>query len=185
MKYFHAASRLAGVRYTATSSTVASVAASIATHSRPMLFVSSASSIVNENSWYMLWNSRIRGGVIFPWSRSIRMYGPENSAVVNATNAVRATRKTFSESTKNCSCSTSSGPSAMTIAVRHAEATSVARLKATLTSGARSRCPTSPSTPAPTSGIPRTASSASILTLPSAARACGCRGCRTARGSGT
>ncbi len=73
MKYFHAASRLAGVRYTATSSTVASVAASIATHSRPMLLVVSASSIVKLNSWYMLWNRRMRGGVILPWSRSMRM----------------------------------------------------------------------------------------------------------------
>ena len=55
MKYFHAASRLAGVRYSDTSSTVVSVAASIATHRMPMLLVSSASSIVKMNSWYMLW----------------------------------------------------------------------------------------------------------------------------------
>jgi len=54
MKYFHAASRLAGVRYSDTSSTVDSVAASMATHSRPRLFVSNASSIVNMNSWNML-----------------------------------------------------------------------------------------------------------------------------------
>ena len=55
MKYFQAASRLAGVRYRLTSSTVVSVAASRATHSRPRLFVSSTSSIVKTNSWYMLW----------------------------------------------------------------------------------------------------------------------------------
>ena len=55
MKYFHAASRLAGVRYSDTSSTVVSVAASSATHRMPMLFVSSASSIVKLKSWYMLW----------------------------------------------------------------------------------------------------------------------------------
>ena len=55
MKYFHAASRLAGVRYSDTSSTVASVAASIATHRMPMLLVVSASSMVNMNTWYMLW----------------------------------------------------------------------------------------------------------------------------------
>ncbi len=54
MKYFHAASSAAGVRYTETSSTVASVAASIATHRMPMLLVVSASSIVNVNTWYML-----------------------------------------------------------------------------------------------------------------------------------
>ena len=55
MKYFQPASRLAGVRYRVTSSTVDSVAASIATHSRPRLLVVSASSIVAVNSWYMLW----------------------------------------------------------------------------------------------------------------------------------
>jgi len=54
MKYFHAASSAAGVRYTETSSTVASVAASIATHRIPMLLVVSARSIVNVNTWYML-----------------------------------------------------------------------------------------------------------------------------------
>ena len=73
MKYFHAASRLAAVRYTLTSSTVVSVAASIATHRMPMLLVISASSIVKLNSWYMLWYRRRRGGVILPWSRSMRM----------------------------------------------------------------------------------------------------------------
>ena len=60
MKYFHAASMLAAVRYSDTSSTVDSVAASIATHRIPMLLVSSASSMVNMNSWYMLWYSRSR-----------------------------------------------------------------------------------------------------------------------------
>ena len=38
-----------------------------------MLLVISASSIVKLNSWYMLWYSRRRGGVILPWSRSTRM----------------------------------------------------------------------------------------------------------------
>ena len=33
-----------------------------------MLLVVSASSIVKLNSWYMLWYSRMRGGVILPWS---------------------------------------------------------------------------------------------------------------------
>jgi hypothetical protein len=55
MKYFQAASRLAGVRYRLTSSTVGRVAPSIATHIAPTLFESSASSIVNMNSWNMLW----------------------------------------------------------------------------------------------------------------------------------
>ena len=45
---------LAGVRYSDTSSTVDSVAASIATHRMPMLLVSSASSIVNMKPWNML-----------------------------------------------------------------------------------------------------------------------------------
>ena len=38
-----------------------------------MLLVVSASSIVKLKSWYMLWKSRMRGGVILPWSRSMRM----------------------------------------------------------------------------------------------------------------
>ena len=46
MKYFQPASRLAGVRYSVTSSTVESVAASIATHRSPMLLVVSAISMV-------------------------------------------------------------------------------------------------------------------------------------------
>ena len=50
----------AGVRYSVTSSTVDSVAASIATHSRPMLLVVSATSIVAMKSWYMLWYRRRR-----------------------------------------------------------------------------------------------------------------------------
>ena len=55
MKYFQAASRLAGVRYRLTSSTVVNVAASSATHRMPTLFVSNASSMVNVNAWNMLW----------------------------------------------------------------------------------------------------------------------------------
>ena len=54
MKYFQPASRLAGVRYKVTSSTVERVAASIETHRSPMLFVVSATSIVVMKSWYML-----------------------------------------------------------------------------------------------------------------------------------
>ena len=50
MKYFHPASRLAGVRYSVTSSTVDRVAASIATHTNPMLLVVSAISMVAMNS---------------------------------------------------------------------------------------------------------------------------------------
>ena len=53
MKYFQAASRLAAVRYTLTSNTVVSVAASIATHRMPRLLVVSASSMVKLNNWYM------------------------------------------------------------------------------------------------------------------------------------
>ena len=54
MKYFHAASMLAGVRYRLTSSTVVSVAASIATQMMPMLLEVSATSIASVNIWYML-----------------------------------------------------------------------------------------------------------------------------------
>ncbi len=38
-----------------------------------MLFVVSASSIVNMNAWYMLWYRRRRGPVMRPLSRSMRM----------------------------------------------------------------------------------------------------------------
>ncbi len=55
MKYFQPASRLAGVRYSVTSSTVDSVAASIATQTSPMLLLVSAISIAATKSWYMLW----------------------------------------------------------------------------------------------------------------------------------
>jgi len=64
---------LAAVRYSDTSSTVDSVAASIATQSRPKLFVESASSIVNTNSWYMLWYRRRRRWLTRPWCSSTRM----------------------------------------------------------------------------------------------------------------
>ena len=54
IKYFQPASRLAGVRYRVTSSTVDRVAASMATHMSPMLLVVRAISMVAVNSWYML-----------------------------------------------------------------------------------------------------------------------------------
>ncbi len=38
-----------------------------------MLLVVSAVSIVNMNTWYMLWYRRSRGPVILPFSRSMRM----------------------------------------------------------------------------------------------------------------
>ncbi len=47
MKYFHAASTASGVRYRDTSSTVARVAPSMATHRMPMLLVVSAAIMVN------------------------------------------------------------------------------------------------------------------------------------------
>jgi ABC-type microcin C transport system permease subunit YejE len=55
MKYFQAASIPAGVRYRLTNSTVANVAASMATHRMPTLLVSNASNMVKVNNWYMLW----------------------------------------------------------------------------------------------------------------------------------
>ena len=66
MKYFHAASRLAGVRYRLTSSTVVRVAPSIATHRMPTLFESRHSSIMKVNSWYMLWYRRSRAELTRP-----------------------------------------------------------------------------------------------------------------------
>ena len=55
MKYFHAASSEACVRYSAISSTVVSVAASSATHMMPRLLVVNTTSMVKVNIWYMLW----------------------------------------------------------------------------------------------------------------------------------
>ena len=55
MKYFQAASTASGVRYRDTSSTVASVAPSTATHNTPRLSVVSASNMVNMKAWYMAW----------------------------------------------------------------------------------------------------------------------------------
>ena len=75
-----------------------------------MLLVISASSIVKLNSWYMLWYRRSRGGVILPWSRSMRMYGRENIDVVRPTKAVSVTRKTFSASMKNSWSQANCGP---------------------------------------------------------------------------
>ena len=73
MKYFQPASRLAGVRYRVTSSTVDRVAASIATHMSPMLLVVSAISMVAMNSWYMLWYRRSWPPDTRPCSASMRM----------------------------------------------------------------------------------------------------------------
>src|SRR5512135_482945 len=84
------------------------------------------------------------------------MYGREKSAVVKPTNAVSATRNTLKGSTKKSLSRTSSGPPAITRAVSAAAATNVARLAATLTTGACSRWPTSASSAAPASGMPRT-----------------------------
>src|SRR5882724_12620364 len=82
------------------------------------------------------------------------MYERENSAVVNPTNAVSATRNTLKASMKNCSCAISRLPRSTTSAVSAAAARNVPRLKATLSSGARRRAPAKPSTIAPSSGQP-------------------------------
>ena len=55
MKYFQAASTDSGVRYRLTSSTVASVAPSIATHSTPILLVVRTTSMASMKPWYMVW----------------------------------------------------------------------------------------------------------------------------------
>src|SRR6185369_5032586 len=139
-----------------------SVAASIATHRMPMLLVVSASSIVKLNIWYMLWYRRRRLGVILPWSRSTRMYGRENTAVVRPTKAVSVTRNTFSGSMKNSSLKANIGPPEITRAVRAHAARKVPKLNATLMSRATSRWPNSASTTPPASGQPRTREKTSI-----------------------
>src|SRR4029450_4205650 len=49
----------------------------------------------------------------------MRMYGRANSAVVKATNAVRATRNTLRESTKNCWGGTRGGPARESLRGQH------------------------------------------------------------------
>ena len=61
------------MRYSATSSTVVRVAASIATHITPRLLVVSTTSMASVNSWYMLWYRRRPPGETLPLSRSTRM----------------------------------------------------------------------------------------------------------------
>ncbi len=132
MKYFQDASRLAGVRYRLTSSTVVNVAASL---------VSIASSIVNMKSWNRLWYRRSRAGFSLPAACSLRMYERLNSDVVKLTSAVSATRNTLNESTKNRSSQTIHGPRLITRTVSIAAATKVRPLSSAFSSAARSRCP--------------------------------------------
>src|SRR5690349_16667343 len=80
------------------------------------------------------------------------MYGREKIAVVKATNAVSATRNTFSGSRKNSPCQASTGPSAMTRAVSAPAPSSVAKLKATFRSRAKPRWPMPARSAAPASG---------------------------------
>src|SRR5260370_9148357 len=93
------------------------------------------------------------------------MEGRENAAVVKPTNAVRATRKTLKESTKNCSCTARMGPSLMTRTPRNALATRVARLMPTFNSAAKRRAPSSASNTEPRNGSPKTSmiSTSSVL----------------------
>jgi len=53
MKYFHAASRDSGVRYMPTIMTVVSVAISMPTHIRPMLFDRRARFMEAMSVWYI------------------------------------------------------------------------------------------------------------------------------------
>ena len=136
MKYFHAGSSEACVRYSATSSTVVSVAASMATHMTPRLLVVRTSSMVKVNSWYMGWYRRMPASARGHARARCACRGRENSAVVSATNAVSATRNTFSESMKNCSSSAVSGPSSITRVTRRTAAPKVASEKPAFTSAA-------------------------------------------------
>jgi len=75
-----------------------------------MLLVVRAINIVAMNSWYMLWYKRSCRADTRPCSASTRMYGRENSDVVNPTNAVNVTRNTLKASMKNCSRATNRFP---------------------------------------------------------------------------
>ena len=77
------------------------------------------------------------------------------------------------------------GPPSMICTVRKHAAMKVPELKTTLTSRARSRWPTRPSTSPPEQRDREQEGERDQLSLPSAFRGCGCPGCRTARGSGT
>src|SRR6266576_620476 len=113
------------------------------------------------------------------------MYGRENSAVVNPTKAVSATRNTLNESTKNCFLSRSAsttrstldgsgtnfspsqmiGPPEMTRAVSRTAAKKVAKLIVAFSSGAQPRWPVRVSSSAPRSGSTRTSAISKLVFL--------------------
>src|SRR3954451_16588372 len=101
----------------------------------------------------------MRGPVILPRSRSMRMYGLEKIDVVQPTKAVSATRNTLSGSTKNSLPSANAGPCATVCTASSAAAAKVRKLKPTLSSAAAWCWPTSARQAPAKSGIPKTSSS--------------------------
>src|SRR5579864_8627848 len=101
----------------------------------------------------------MRGAVILPRSRSMRMYGREKIDVVQPTKAVSATRNTLSGSTKKSLPSANAGPCATVCTASSVAATKVRKLKPTLSSAATWCCPTSARHAPAKSGIAKTTSS--------------------------
>src|SRR3990172_4741016 len=87
----------------------------------------------------------------------MRMYGRENSEVVNATKAVSATRNTLNWSMKNCSLNATCGPESITRIVKATEARKVQPLIIELSSAAQEREPNTASMPPPNSGMSNSA----------------------------
>src|SRR5471032_2008419 len=107
----------------------------------------------------------MRGPVILPRSRSIRMYGLEKIDVVRPTKAVSATRNTLSGSTKKSLSSAKNGPCATVCAASSMAAAKVRELNPTLRFGAKWCCPPSARHPPATSGMPRTSSRTQALVI--------------------
>src|SRR5208283_1589303 len=95
----------------------------------------------------------------------MRMYGRENSEVVRPTNAVSATKNTLNASMKNCSRRAMRLPCATILAVSAQAARNVTSEKTTLSSGAKRRWPNTPSSSAPSSGVPTSARNSMLLLL--------------------
>src|SRR5690242_3733898 len=104
----------------------------------------------------MLWYRRSWAVESLPRSCSTRMYTRLNNDVVNPTSAVSATRNTLKASTRNSSCISVIGPSAMVRAVSAAADSSVSRLIDAFISAAQERLPHTASSSAPSSGKPST-----------------------------
>src|SRR5579864_947775 len=101
----------------------------------------------------------MRGPVILPRSRSMRMYGREKIEVVQPTKAVSVTRNTLSGSTKKSLPSANAGPCATVCTASSIAAAKVRKLNPTLSSAATWCCPTSARLAPAKSGMAKTSSS--------------------------